>query len=84
VNLGCIGKHFRAFDHQHHRLGFFGNFIDYKDLQGNGPVTTSGLIINNGTVTATSVLIQNTTSGANMKHERRFADNWKFFLIRRI
>ena len=43
-----------------------GTFIDYKDLQGNGPVTTVGLIINNGTATATSVIIQNTTSGANM------------------
>jgi autotransporter-associated beta strand protein len=43
-----------------------GTFIDYKDLQGNGPVTTAGLIINNGTGTATSVIIQNTTSGANM------------------
>jgi autotransporter-associated beta strand protein len=43
-----------------------GTFIDYKDLQGNGPSKTSGLIINNGTVTAASVLIQNTGSGANM------------------
>ena len=43
-----------------------GTFIDYKDLQGNGPSTSSGLIISNGTVTATSVTIQNTGSGANM------------------
>jgi len=43
-----------------------GVFIDYKDLQGNGPSKASGLIINNGTVSATSVLIQNTGSGANM------------------
>jgi autotransporter-associated beta strand protein len=43
-----------------------GAFIDFKDLQGNGPSTTSGLIINGGTVTAASVIIQDTTSGANM------------------
>jgi autotransporter-associated beta strand protein len=43
-----------------------GTFVDYKDLQGNGPSVTSGLIINNGTVSAISILIQNTGSGANM------------------
>jgi len=43
-----------------------GTFVDYKDLQGNGPSVTSGLIINNGTISATSILIQNTGSGANM------------------
>jgi hypothetical protein len=59
-------QHVRSVHHQHHRLGFFGTFIDYKDLQGNGPSTTSGLIINNGTVTASSVIIQDTGSGANM------------------
>jgi len=43
-----------------------GTFIDYKDLQGNGPSTTSGLILNGGTVTASSVIIQDTASGANL------------------
>jgi beta-galactosidase len=43
-----------------------GAFIDFKDLQGNGPSTSSGLIISNGTVTADSVIIQNTGSGANL------------------
>ena len=43
-----------------------GTLIDYKDLQGNGPSTTSGLIISNGNVTATSITIQNAGSGANM------------------
>ena len=43
-----------------------GAFVDYKDWQGNGPITTTGLIINQGTVTATSVIIQNTSSAGNM------------------
>ena len=43
-----------------------GVFIDYKDLEGNGPSTNSGLIINAGTVTATSIVIQNAASGANL------------------
>ena len=43
-----------------------GVLTDYKDLGGNGPSATSGLIINNGNVTASSVIIQNTASGANM------------------
>jgi autotransporter-associated beta strand protein len=36
-----------------------GNFTGSKDLQGTGPNTGGGLIINAGTVTATNVLVQN-------------------------
>jgi autotransporter-associated beta strand protein len=36
-----------------------GNYTGSKDLQGTGPNTGGGLIINAGTVTATNVLIQN-------------------------
>jgi autotransporter-associated beta strand protein len=43
-----------------------GNLVDYKDIQGTGPATGSGLVIDNGVVTATSVIIQDTTSGADM------------------
>jgi len=43
-----------------------GTLVDAKDLQGTGPNTGCGLIIDEGTVTASSILIQNTSSGANM------------------
>jgi beta-galactosidase len=43
-----------------------GTLIDYKDLEGNGPSKTSGLIINGGAVAASSIIIQETGSGANM------------------
>jgi autotransporter-associated beta strand protein len=36
-----------------------GNYTGSKDLQGTGPNTGGGLIINAGTVTATNVLVQN-------------------------
>jgi autotransporter-associated beta strand protein len=66
VNLGSGGNTSGPFTINTTGTVALGTLIDYKDLSGNGPSKTSGLIINNGTVTATSVLIQNTGSGANM------------------
>ena len=43
-----------------------GTLIDYKDLEGTGPSTTSGLIIDQGTVTASSIIIQDTASCADL------------------
>jgi rhamnogalacturonan endolyase len=66
VNLGGTGDTSGLFTINTTGSVALGALIDYKDLEGTGPSTTSGLIINNGTVTATSVIIQNTGSGANM------------------
>ncbi len=66
VNLGASGNTSGPFTINTTGFVTLGVLIDYKDLQGNGPSKTSGLIINNGTVTAASVIIQNTASGANM------------------
>jgi autotransporter-associated beta strand protein len=66
VNLGSSGDTSGPFIINTTGSVSLGTFIDYKDLQGNGPLTTVGLIINNGSVTATSVIIQDTGSGANM------------------
>jgi autotransporter-associated beta strand protein len=66
VNLGSSANTSGPFTINTSGSVALGTFIDYKDLQGNGPSKTSGLILNNGTVTAASVLIQNTGSGANM------------------
>jgi len=43
-----------------------GNLTDYKDVQGNGPVSTAGVILKAGTVTATSVIIQDTGSAGDL------------------
>jgi autotransporter-associated beta strand protein len=66
VNLGSGGNTSGPFTINTTGSVALGALIDYKDLSGNGPSTTSGLIIDNGSVTASSVIIQDTGSGANM------------------
>ncbi len=66
VNLGSGGNTSGSFIINATGSVTLGTFVDYKDLQGNGPSPSAGFIISNGTVAATSVIIQNTGSGANM------------------